>query len=60
MDRFDCQVLTAAFVFAYIYSFIQLPSPQKILTQILKLKPEEQLSFYYQYESFLNSQNVVG
>lgn len=60
MDRFDCQVLMATFVNVYIYSFIRNSSPQRLLTQILKLRHDEQLNFYYQLESHLNSQNLLS
>lgn len=60
MDRFDCQVLMATFVNVYIYSFIRFPSSQKLLTQIYKLKPDEQLNFYYQLENYLDSQNLLN
>lgn len=59
MDRFDCQVLMASFVNVYIYSFIRA-SPQKLLTQIYKLKPDEQLNFYYQLENYLDSHNLLN
>jgi hypothetical protein len=60
MDRFDCHVLMATFVYVYISSFIRDVSPQKLLTQIIQLKPEEQLSFYHQLENLLISQNLLN
>jgi len=60
MDRFDCHVLMATFVYVYISSFIRDVSPQKILTQVYELKPEEQLSFYYQLENLLVSKNLLN
>ncbi|CAG9809975.1 unnamed protein product [Chironomus riparius] len=60
MDRFDCHVLMATFVYVYISSFIRDVSPQKILTQVYNLKLEEQLSFYYQLENFLASKNLLN
>jgi phosphatidate cytidylyltransferase len=59
MDRFDCQVLMATFVYVYIYSFIRRPMSQKLLSQIYTLKPEEQLNFYYQLENYLDSHNLL-
>jgi phosphatidate cytidylyltransferase len=59
MDRFDCQVLMATFVYVYIYSFIRDPSPQKILNEIYTLQPEQQLNFYRQLESHLENLNLL-
>lgn len=59
MDRFDCHVLMATFVYVYISSFIRETSPQQILAQLYTLKPEEQVLFYHQLESFLNNQNLL-
>jgi hypothetical protein len=50
----------ATFVYVYISSFIRDVSPQKILTQVYKLKPEEQLSFYYQLENLLASKDLLN
>lgn len=60
LDRFDCQVLMATFVNVYIYSFIREASPQKLLAQIYKLKPNEQLNFYHQLETHLYSQDLLS
>ncbi|XP_052829920.1 phosphatidate cytidylyltransferase, photoreceptor-specific isoform X1 [Octopus bimaculoides] len=46
MDRFDCQFLMATFIHVYYTSFIRLHNPQKILQNILMLKPDEQLHVY--------------
>lgn len=34
MDRFDCQFLMATFVNVYIYSFIRVTSPSRILQEV--------------------------
>lgn len=60
MDRFDCQYLMATFVNVYISSFIQTASPQKILQQVLTLKPEQQLSLYYMLKEALQNQGILG
>jgi len=60
MDRFDCQYLMATFVNVYITSFIQTLSPQKLLQQVLTLKPEEQLSLYYMLKDALQNQQILG
>ncbi|XP_014250939.1 phosphatidate cytidylyltransferase, photoreceptor-specific [Cimex lectularius] len=60
MDRFDCQYLMATFVNVYISSFIQTSSPQKILQQVLNLKPEQQLSLYYMLKEALQNQGILG
>ncbi|KAL1139044.1 hypothetical protein AAG570_009105, partial [Ranatra chinensis] len=60
MDRFDCQYLMATFVNVYITSFIQTASPQKILQQVLTLKPEQQLSLFYMLKEALQSQGILG
>ncbi|XP_073989959.1 CDP-diacylglycerol synthase [Rhodnius prolixus] len=60
MDRFDCQYLMATFVNVYISSFIQTASPQKILQQVLTLKPEQQLSLYYMLKEALHNQGILG
>lgn len=42
MDRFDCHYVMATFVNVYLFTFIRTPSVQKLLTQALKLTPDEQ------------------
>nr|CAI5823166.1 unnamed protein product [Callosobruchus analis] len=59
MDRFDCQFLMATFVNVYISSFIQTPSPQKLLTQVLYLKPEQQLQLYHMLRESLENRNII-
>lgn len=59
MDRFDCQFLMATFVNVYISSFIQTDSPQKLLTQVLYLKPEQQLQLFHMLKESLESKNIL-
>lgn len=60
MDRFDCQYLMATFVNVYITSFIQTSSPQKILQQVLTLKPEQQLSLFNMLRSELEERGILS
>jgi len=59
MDRFDCQFLMATFVNVYIHSFIRVASPQKLLQQYYMLKPEEQLTMYYQIHTALIQRGIL-
>lgn len=59
MDRFDCQFLMATFVNVYLTSFIQTDSPQKLLTRVLYLKPEQQLQLYYMLKDSLANRNLL-
>lgn len=60
MDRFDCQFLMATFVNVYISSFIRTASPQKLLTQVLSLKPEHQLQLFYELKDSLENRDVLN
>merc|ERR1712107_763241 len=57
MDRFDCQFLMATFV--YIYSFINLPTPGKIIQQVFLLLPEEQLELFRELEASLLQRGIL-
>ncbi|CAJ0602632.1 unnamed protein product [Cylicocyclus nassatus] len=46
MDRFDCQLLMGTFVSVYIHTFIRVPNPEKLVTQILWLQPEDQIAVF--------------
>ncbi|CAD6194530.1 unnamed protein product [Caenorhabditis auriculariae] len=46
MDRFDCQLLMGTFVNVFIHTFIRVPNPSKLVTQILWLGPEDQLTVF--------------
>ncbi|CAG9767668.1 unnamed protein product [Ceutorhynchus assimilis] len=59
MDRFDCQFLMATFVNVYISSFIQTESPQKLLSQVLYLKPEQQLQLFHMLKESLENRNIL-
>lgn len=59
LDRFDCQFLMATFVNVYIYSFIRTASPQKLLQQVLMLKPEQQLQMYYTLQEHLGNRGIL-
>ncbi|XP_050307072.1 phosphatidate cytidylyltransferase, photoreceptor-specific [Anthonomus grandis grandis] len=59
MDRFDCQFLMATFVNVYISSFIQTDSPQKLLSQISYLKPEQQLQLFSMLKESLENRNIL-
>jgi phosphatidate cytidylyltransferase len=59
MDRFDCQFLMATFVNVYISSFIQTDSPQKLLSQVLYLKPEQQLQLFHMLKESLENRNIL-
>ncbi|KAI5700038.1 hypothetical protein M8J75_013119 [Diaphorina citri] len=60
MDRFDCQFLMATFVNVYISSFIRTASPQKLLQQVMNLKPEQQLQLYYALKEALENRGIIG
>nr|XP_022908889.1 phosphatidate cytidylyltransferase, photoreceptor-specific isoform X1 [Onthophagus taurus] len=60
MDRFDCQFLMATFVNVYISSFIRNDSPQKLLTQILYLKQDQQLELYQLLKDSLGHRNLLN
>ena len=45
MDRFDCQLIMAAFVHVYLHSFVRRPSPNNLLNLLLTLRPHEQVEF---------------
>lgn len=60
MDRFDCQFLMGSFVHVYISSFIRTASPQKLLTQILRLDSDHQLQFYHQLKESLEKQDLLN
>ena len=59
MDRFDCQFLMATFVNVYIHSFIRTATPQKLIQQVFMLKPEEQLSLYYNLQDALTQRGIL-
>ncbi|XP_045470279.1 phosphatidate cytidylyltransferase, photoreceptor-specific [Harmonia axyridis] len=59
MDRFDCQFLMATFVNVYISSFIQTDSPQKLLAQVLYLKPEQQLQLFNMLRESLENRSIL-
>lgn len=59
MDRFDCQFLMATFVNVYISSFIKSESPQKILTQVLHMKPEHQIQLFHMLKENLENRNIL-
>lgn len=59
MDRFDCQFLMATFVNVYITSFIQTDSPQKLLAQVMYLKPEQQLQLFHMLKESLENRSII-
>ncbi|CAG7823951.1 unnamed protein product [Allacma fusca] len=59
LDRFDCQFLMATFVNVYISSFIRAASPQKLLQQVLTLKPEQQLQLYSSLRDSLAHRGII-
>lgn len=59
MDRFDCQFLMATFVNVYISSFIQTDTPQKLLTRVLYLKPEQQLQLFHMLKESLENKHIL-
>jgi phosphatidate cytidylyltransferase len=59
MDRFDCQFLMATFVNVYIHSFINFPTPGKMLQQVFMLKPDEQLTLYYGLQDSLVARGIL-
>merc|ERR1719494_1682068 len=58
-DRFDCQFLMATFVNVYIHSFINLPTPGKIIQQVFLLLPEEQLELFRELEASLLQRGIL-
>ena len=57
--RFDCQFLMATFVNVYIHSFINLPTPGKIIQQVFLLLPEEQLELFRELEASLLQRGIL-
>lgn len=45
MDRFDCQLIMASFVYVYFQTFIWKPSPNKLFNQLLTFEHADQLEF---------------
>lgn len=60
MDRFDCQLLMATFVHVYHSSFIKAISPQKLVQQVLCLKPEEQLQVFNMLQETLRKRGLLS
>ncbi|KAK9745140.1 hypothetical protein QE152_g7133 [Popillia japonica] len=60
MDRFDCQFLMATFVNVYISSFIRNDNPQKLLSQILHLKSDQQVELYQLLKDSLDHRNLLN
>jgi len=50
----------ATFVNVYISSFIRAPNPQKLLSLILKLKPDEQMSLFQQIQEHLTANGLFN
>ncbi|PAV91049.1 hypothetical protein WR25_01260 isoform C [Diploscapter pachys] len=59
MDRFDCQLLMGTFVNVYIQTFIRVPNPQKLVTQILWLVPEDQLTVFNSLKEELTKSGLL-
>jgi len=59
LDRFDCQFLMATFVNVYMSSFIRTPHPQKLLQQVLTLKPEQQLQLFHSLRDSLTNRGIL-
>jgi len=59
MDRFDCQFLMATFVNVYIHSFINIPTPGKLLQQVFMLRPDEQLELFHSLEDSLLARGIL-
>lgn len=59
MDRFDCQLLMATFVHVYHSSFIKAISPQKLVQQVLSLKPEEQMQVFNMLQESLRKRGLL-
>ena len=59
MDRFDCQLLMGTFVNAYIHSFVKSASPTELFQRSLGLKPEEQLTLYYELQASLKQHGIL-
>ncbi|KAG5891600.1 hypothetical protein JTB14_032543 [Gonioctena quinquepunctata] len=59
MDRFDCQFLMATFVNVYLTSFIKSESPQKLLSEVLVLEPDQQLQLFHMLKEHLESRNLL-
>merc|ERR1712106_316069 len=59
MDRFDCQFLMATFVNVYIHSFINIPTPWKLLQQVFMLRPDEQLELFHGLQDSLLARGII-
>lgn len=60
MDRFDCQLIMATFVHVYHSSFIKAISPQKMVQQIIALKPEEQMQVFNMLRDSLTKRGLLA
>ena len=49
----------ATFVNVYIHSFINLPTPGKIIQQVYLLLPEEQLELFRELETSLLQRGIL-
>jgi len=59
MDRFDCQFLMATFVNVYIHTFINIPTPGKLLQQVFMLRPDEQLELFHGLQDSLLARSIL-
>merc|ERR1719392_164705 len=59
MDRFDCQFLMATFTNVYIHTFINIPTPGKLLQQVFMLRPDEQLELFHGLQDSLLARGIL-
>lgn len=59
MDRFDCQLLMGMFVHIYFSTFVRMPNPQKLLTQVFALAPDEQVGFFHKLRQGLIDRGAI-
>ncbi|XP_075929499.1 phosphatidate cytidylyltransferase 2-like isoform X2 [Petromyzon marinus] len=59
VDRVDCQYVVGTFTHVYISTFIRAPNVNKIIQQLLTLKPEQQLQIFNQLKDQLLSRGLI-
>ncbi|OQV11466.1 Phosphatidate cytidylyltransferase, photoreceptor-specific [Hypsibius exemplaris] len=59
MDRFDCQILMACFVNVYIRSFIRVANPNAMMSQIMRMESEDQVTLFNSLKNYLGSHGLL-
>ncbi|XP_055333264.1 phosphatidate cytidylyltransferase, photoreceptor-specific-like [Paramacrobiotus metropolitanus] len=59
MDRFDCQILMAAFVNVYIKTFIRSANPQKLMMLTMQMNPDDQIALFNSLRQYLLNSGLL-